>query len=243
MSTPVFVLVHSPLVGPRTWGPVAAELRGRGYPVMVPALRAGETAAPPYWRQHVAAGVRALDGGPVAGPLVLVGHSGGGVLLPAIAAAAGRPVAAYLFVDADLPHNGRSRLSRFADPADADAFRAAATDGLIPTWTEDDLSEVIPDSTLRRAFVGELRPLPLAVYEEPIPVPAGWPDAPGGYLQFSAPYDAAANEARALGWPLIALPSGHFQMLVDPAGVADALLALLARLGVDLATAEDGANA
>jgi pimeloyl-ACP methyl ester carboxylesterase len=227
------MLVHSPLVGPRTWEPVAGELRGRGYPVVVPALRADETAEPPYWRQHVTATMAALDSVDATRPLVLVGHSGGGVLLPAIATAAGRSVAAYLFVDADLPHNGRSRLSRFSDPADADAFRAAATGGLIPTWTEDDLAEVIPDPALRRAFVAELRPLPLAVYDEPIPVPATWPDAPGGYLQFSPPYDAAAAEARALGWPLIAMPGGHFQMLVDPAAVADALLDLLARLGVD----------
>jgi alpha-beta hydrolase superfamily lysophospholipase len=243
MSAPVFVLVHSPLVGPLTWGPVAAELRRRGYAVVVPVLRAGETADPPYWRQHVAAVVRALDGEDRARPLVLVGHSGGGVLLPAIAAAAGRPVAAYLFVDADLPHDGRSRLSRFADPADAAAFRAAATGGLIPTWTEDDLAGVIPDPDRRRAFVSELRPLPLAVYDEPIPVPASWPDAPGGYLQFSLPYDAAAAEVRALGWPLVAMPRGHFQMLVDPFAVADALLDLLARLGVAPAPAEDGADA
>ncbi len=60
MSAPLFVLVHSPLVGPLTWGPVAAELRGRGYAAVVPALRAGETADPPYWRQHVAAAVAAL---------------------------------------------------------------------------------------------------------------------------------------------------------------------------------------
>jgi len=238
VSAPVFVLVHSPLVGPLTWGPVAAELHGRGYPVVVPALRAGETAGPPYWRQHVTAAMAALDGLDATWPLVLVGHSGGGVLLPAIAAAAGRPVAAYLFVDADLPHDGRSRLGRFADAADADAFRAAATGGLIPTWTEDDLAKVIPDFGLRSAFVAELRPLPLAVYEEPIPVPAPWPDAPGGYLQFSAPYDTAAAEARTLGWPLLAMPSGHFQMLVDPAGVTDALLDLLARLGVSLADAD-----
>jgi alpha-beta hydrolase superfamily lysophospholipase len=239
MSAPAFVLVHSPLVGPLTWRSVAAELRRRGYAAVVPDLRASETPDPPYWRQHVAAAVAALDGTDATRSLILVGHSGGGVLLPAIAAAAGRPVAAYLFVDADLPHDGQSRLGRFADPADAAAFRAAATGGLIPTWTEDDLAEVIPDPALRRAFVAELHPLPLAVYDEPIPVPASWPEAPGGYLQFSPPYDAAAAEARALGWPLIAMPSGHFQMLVDPAAVTHALLDLLARLGVDRAPAKD----
>ncbi len=37
----VFVLLHSPLVGPLTWGPVADELRRRGIEAIVPALREG----------------------------------------------------------------------------------------------------------------------------------------------------------------------------------------------------------
>jgi thioesterase domain-containing protein len=221
---PLFVLVHSPLVGPLTWEPVAAELRRQGFAAVVPALRETEAPGAPYWQQHAAAVVRTLASFPPFRPLILAGHSGGGMLLPAIRTLAARPVAAYLFVDAGLPQDGQSRLDRFDDAAAVAAFREAAVDGWLPPWTEADLAEVIPDAALRRRFVAELRPLPLAVYEEPIPVFAGWPDAPAAFVQFSPVYDTDAAAARQAGWPYGALPGGHFHMLVDPAGVAQALL-------------------
>ena len=57
----------------------------------------------------------------------------------------------------------------------------------------------------------------------------GWPDAPCAYLRFGAnpAYDAAAAEAQRRGWPLRSIEGDHFHMLVDPAGVADALLDLV----------------
>ncbi|MDQ2810094.1 MAG: alpha/beta hydrolase [Chloroflexota bacterium] len=226
---PLFVLIHSPLVGPLTWEPVAVELRRRGARTLVPSLRAASVGLP-YWAGHVAAVVAALQaaGAADAAP-VLVSHSGAGVLLPAVGAALGRPLGGYVFVDSDLPQDGRSRLDLFAaaHPAAAAEFRAAAdAAGLLPPWTETDLAEDIPDPDLRCRFVAELQPLPLAVYEEAIPVPAAWPDAPCGYVHFSPPYAGAAAQARARAWPVVDLPGSHFRLLTDPVAVADALLGL-----------------
>ena len=195
---PAFALVHSPLVGPLTWSLVARELRERGLVAVAPALPGGRAVVPPYWQQHTGAVARALDAIPPGETLVLVGHSGGGMLLPAIRKASKRPVAAYLFVDAGIPRNGLIRLD-FFEEGEAKEFRAAASDGLLPTWSETDLEEVLPDEEIRRRFVRELRPLPLAVYEEPLPVFAGWPDAPCGYVQFSPVYDPAAERGQADG--------------------------------------------
>ena len=69
----------------------------------------------------------------------------------------------------------------------------------------------------------ELQPRSLEFFAEPIPVFAGWPDAPCAYLQFSAVYGEPAAQALREGWPTARLDAGHFHMLVDPAGVADAL--------------------
>ena len=93
---------------------------------------------------------------------------------------------------------------------------------------------MIPDTALRWRFVAELRPLPLAVYEEPLPVFAGWPDAPCGYLRFAATpvYEEPEREARRRGWACAQLPGHHFHMLVDPPTVAQALLDLLERADV-----------
>ena len=89
-----------------------------------------------------------------------------------------------------------------------------------PTWTDADLREVVPDAGQRAALLAELRPRPLAFFTEPIPVFAGWPDAPGAYLHFSAAYDVPAAQAQRRGWAYHRLDAGHFHLLVDPAGVA-----------------------
>jgi hypothetical protein len=226
-----FVLVHSPLVGPYTWEPVAGVLRGGGYEVALPHLTNSETDGRPYWEQHVEAIAQATRSLSPGLTLVLAGHSGGGVLLPA----AGQSLNAerrYIFVDSDLPSGGKSRLDRFA-PDDAEAFRHNAVGGYIPAWTEDRLARAIPDPVVRHRFVSELVTVPLAVYEEPIPVPPGWPDAPCGYISFAGTgaYEQAVSESKSRGWPTVEMPGGHFHLLVDPRAVADALVELAGRLG------------
>ena len=228
-KTPVLVLVHSPLVGPATWAALGEELRARGFAVVVPSLRDHEKAGA-LWPQHVKAvtdAVRAARAGDR--PIVLVAHSGAGVLLPAIRSSLGRSVATYLFIDAIVPEDGKSRLDRFESREAAEAFRESAMDGLLPVWSDADLKPSIPDDALRRRFVAELRPLPLLAYEEPLPVFSGWPDAPCAYLLFTPTYEAMLHEAETRGWPTARLGGTHFQMLVEPRSVADAVADLLHR--------------
>src|SRR4051794_29906366 len=99
----VFVLVHSPLVGPGTWAPVAEQLTRRGATVIVPSLAGVELAGPPFWpfvAERVGAAIAEL---PAQRPVVLVAHSNAGLFVPVLTAAAARPVAGCLFVDASLP--------------------------------------------------------------------------------------------------------------------------------------------
>src|SRR5438874_3437302 len=101
VHAPVFVLVHSPLVGPGTWAPVAAELAKRGRRAVSPSLLGPGGAAPRDWREcveAVRAGVAELSE-----PVVLVSHSGSGLLLPLIADALAQPVRGLIFVDSGLP--------------------------------------------------------------------------------------------------------------------------------------------
>jgi hypothetical protein len=231
---PVFLLIHSPLVGPYSWTPVADALRRKGFSVVVPTLTSPPEARTPYWQQHAAAVVRALLESGVAPdvPLGLAGHSGAGPLLPAIGsaihAALPNPLRAYLFVDAGWPQPNRSRLDQFDDPAEVQQFRQSAQAGLLPVWTDADLQPLIPDDALRRRFVSELRPLPLAVYEEALPVFSGWPDAPCGYLRFgdNPSYARAWAEAQQAGCRSMAMAGEHFHLLVEPEAVADALITL-----------------
>jgi hypothetical protein len=224
-----FVLIHSPLVGPDTWALVAEALRRRGQAAIVPELPAVAEAGRPFWEQQAQAAARQVAEGLLASAVgaapLLVGHSGAGALLPVVRQALGRPVSGYLFVDAGLPAGGQSRLESFGEGAAE--FRAhLAAGGRFPDWTEEQLAGIVPEAAARARLLAGLRPQPLAYWEEPLPVVPGWPDAAGGYLLFSLIYANAAAQARALGWPVQALPGGHFHMLAAPDEVAEALIAL-----------------
>jgi hypothetical protein len=229
---PLYVLIHSPLVGPLTWRRVADELRRRGEEAITPVLTDRPDVAQPFWQQHATAVATSLATSSPARPLVLVAHSGAGPLLPAIRQALPHPVAAYLFVDAGLPRANASRLDlmRLEDPTWAAEFEQYLRQGnRFPTWTAEDLREVIPDDRLRQQMVAELHPRDLTFFSEPIPVFDTWPDAPCAYLYFSPSYAHWAHWAQRAGWPVHKIEAGHFHMLVDPAAVADVLVAVTQR--------------
>src|SRR6266516_3757677 len=100
-AAPVFVLIHSPLVGPGTWSPVARELERRGRQAVVLSLLGPAGAPPRHWRHDVESARDALR--TLSEPIVLVGHSGGGLLLPVIAEAVAAPVSGLIFVDSGVP--------------------------------------------------------------------------------------------------------------------------------------------
>jgi hypothetical protein len=221
-------LIHSPLVGPSTWALVARELRRRGHAVSVPALDDTDDASErPYWQQAAESVAPQLEREGATRPLILVAHSGAGALLPAIAERLRRPVARYIFVDAVLPLDGRSRLDEFAtsSPEFVEQLRAHLdAGGRFPEWTDEFLRAFIPDESLRHQTLAELHPRGKRFFTEPVPSNSDWQNAPGGYLLFSATYAGAARQAAALGWPVSEIPGGHFHMLVDPAAVAVALI-------------------
>jgi hypothetical protein len=222
-----FVLVHSPLVGATTWTLVARELQKLGHQVIVPTLQ--DNASPPYWQQHAESVCASV--GDIESPVILVGHSGAGPILPAIGQALSQPKTAYLFVDAGIPRDGWSRLDLLAEEmpeAIADFRQHLEMGGSIPAWSDADLRDDIPDATLRQAVLEELHPRDLAYFQEPLLVFEDWNQVPCAYLQFSPSYDFCANQARQWRWQYRHLEVGHFHMLVDPYAVTQVILELLA---------------
>lgn len=227
-----YVLVHSPLVGRSTWQPVAEALRRRGHPVVVPRLDNELRVDLPLWRHHAEQVRRSVEAAVDEGGVVLVGHSGAGAILPAIGDALVHPVMAYVFVDSELPRDGVCRVD-LAPPEFAQRLERLADEGMLPPWAEwwgeGVLAALVPDDALREQFAAELRPLPVALFEERIRVPAGWPDAPCAYLQLSGPYDEAAARAKHEGWEVGMIEAGHLHMLADPDEVARAIVDLASR--------------
>lgn len=231
---PVFVLVHSPLVGPATWSPVAAELDRLGCAAIVPSLLDVGRGGPPYWPRVVGAVIAALSGTDPGPPMVLVAHSGAGVFVPVLVRGLGRPVTCSIFADATVPaasghtpvvgEQFLSFLRGLADPA-----------GLLPPWTdwweEDEVAALFPSGQAREAVTREQPRLPVAYYQEQVPAPTGWAGHPCAYLRFSPAYADQADQARRRGWPVRSLPGEHLHQIVAPRAVARTLVDLAEACG------------
>jgi hypothetical protein len=219
--TPLLITVHSPLVGPATWQPVARLLRGR-YVVLVPSLHGIAAGPGPYARRFAEEVARDAH----ADQIVLIGHSGAGAYLPAIAEALGGRVTGAAFVDAQLPRPGLSDFD-VSPPDFRQALTAMARDGILPPWDRwfppELLPELIPQAEQREAFLAELHPIALAYFQEPAPRTGSWSATQCTYLQLSEGYTHQADRAEALGWPTTRLAAHHFSLLTDPEPVADFL--------------------
>ncbi len=223
----MYILIHSPLVGPLTWSRVADEMQARGLKVLVPTLKDSASSKDPFWKQNADSVARAVSHTLQDTPVILVAHSGAGPLLPAIRRSIPNPVRAYVFVDAGIPRDAATRLElmKSEDPEWASRFQSHLEQGgRFPDWSVDDLQEIILDEKLRWQMVTEIRPRGVSFFTEPIPVFAGWPDAPCVYIRFSAPYDRSAAQAMASDWHVYDLDAGHFHMLVSPVAVTDMII-------------------
>jgi hypothetical protein len=232
VGQPLLVFVHSPLVGPLTWRAVADRLAAQGYPVAVPDVRAALSGGPPYHDAVARAVAAALAGHGGHRPTVLFGHSGAGPLLPRIARELAAPPAAVVYVDALLPHPGRSWFDS-APPELGARLRALAGGGTtLPPWHEwfpaDVVAALLPDERMRAAFTAEVPRLPLAYLAEPASAD-DW-SGPAGYVLLSEAYRDAADAARAAGMPVVERLGHHLAPVSDPDGVADAARRVLVDL-------------
>ena len=164
--------------------------------------------------------------------MVLIGHSGAGPLLPAMANAS-RQVAACLFLDAGLPTPGKSWSQEAPSDVVAQVW-AMARDGWVPPWprwwTPEQLQAILPDPVRRAHFIAGCPPLPLAMFEEPRPREPTSLQPAAGYLQLSKVYQAEADRSRGYGWPVAELHSHHLAMLTKPELVGCALVDLLSQM-------------
>ncbi|MDS1268953.1 hypothetical protein RIF23_01450 [Lipingzhangella sp. LS1_29] len=231
---PALVLVHSPLVGPTSWEPVAETLRGRGHRVVVPDLLPALRDSGPYYpriARTVATGIDA-HGADTVEEVALVAHSGAGALVPAIAAAAQSTVTVpvSVFVDALLPHPGRSWFDT-VPPELGSQLLDRATDGFLPPWPEwfppGAVAGLLPEAEMRSRFLAEVPRLPVD-YTTEVPPDCADPDPDRcAYLQLSEAYTAEANQVAAAGWAVRHHDAHHLAILTDPESVASAIVELV----------------
>jgi pimeloyl-ACP methyl ester carboxylesterase len=224
------VLVHSPFLGPASLRPLADALAAHGHPALLLDLRPSVVSAPVH-QVLVGSFADAMSEEDLTGPVVLIGHSGAGPLLPAFAEALEDTVTGLVFVDAGLPTPGRSWRDTVPAALYAE-LRAASREGQLPRWQRwfdpDPLVELVADERLRAEIADEAPEVPVAFLKEPRP-DVEW-SGPAGYVALSPPYAADADAATALGWPVRRLESHHLAPATDPDPVAVAVLEVLAEL-------------
>lgn len=215
MTATDWLLLHPPLLGPAVLAPLAGELRRRGACVALPDLRATVAEAPGWPRRWVEAA--AAPAGAV------LGFSGAGVTLPAVAARVG--ARRVVWVDALMP--ARSGVTAADDDIRA-RVAGLVGNGRIADWTTwwgpGALEELVPDAVLRTAIEADGHELPADFYDVAVPVPDSWPEDGARYVQLSPAYDDAAAEARRRGWPVSGGPDGaHLDIANRPEWIADLL--------------------
>ena len=168
-------------------------------------------------------------------PVVVVGHSAAGALLPAIAEAVGGRTSGAVFVDAMLQQPGRSWFDT-APPGLAAQLRGLADHGLLPPWHEwfppGVLADLVPDRARRRRLIAEIPRLPVAYFDEPAPPARFAKSVACAFLRLGSPFDRAANKAEQLGWWVARRDWDHLRMVAAPDAVADLIAQAILQIGL-----------
>ncbi len=236
MST--FVLVHGAWQSASTWDLLSPLLEKHGHRVITPVLSGLGTdqhrLSPDIsLQQHIADVSNALS--KVADRVVLVGHSYAGMIISGVVEANADRVQRLVYLDAFIPDDGQSVLDLL--PAEIGAhfrnvarehgngWRLPGGEGHLDLWG-------LKPGEAREFVRARLCDFSLRCFEEPLHLPAnrkasvpatfvagvaeGYPARP-----FFEPF---ARKARASGWEVAELDTGHDCHVERPGEVADILL-------------------
>jgi len=219
------VLVHGAWHGSWCWQRVTPLLEKRGLAVLtvdLPSVGARPGAGTDLSAD--AAAVEAVVEG-VAGPVVLCGHSYGGMVISRTAAG---NVSRLIYLCAFMPMEGESLLSigggrhapwiqmldgglTLPDPSRSDTVFYSGCDARTSEWAKS-----------------ELRPQSRAAFEEPVPYPA-WRHTPSTYVvcanDMAMPAELQRNVFAPRATETIELQADHSPFLSQPDAVADLLAA------------------
>lgn len=216
-----------------SWGEVATALRDAGHDVQsltLPGKRAGDTElAGIGLRRHVDAVIAVVDA--LDGPVVLVGHSGGGTIAWAVADARPARIARVVFVDAIPMPSGTSINTEL--PVKGDAVP-------LPDWSVFEPEDLIDlDDELRAHFRAIAVPEPKGVAHEPTHLgDAARFAVPATIIACQFPADlirqAVANEREWAGelagmqqLEIVELPTGHWPQFTKPRELGESILAAI----------------
>jgi len=238
-NTKTFVLVHGSWQGAWSWDGVRDRLRAHGHRVITPALPGrGDIGEDRSWIGHddnVAAVLAALDADG-AGPVVLAGHSLGGVTISQVADRRPERVARLVYCDAFALEDGESASDLLPEQMRTAIAELAATraDRAIPMpwelWRANFIQTA--DEQLARESFQRLVPDPYRPVFQPIRLRRRvHRELPASFLAFT--HDQAVPpgpafwhpqmSSRLNGAPVTEIDGDHETLLTAPQLLADAL--------------------
>jgi len=238
-TKPTIVLVHGAWADASSWNPVISRLQHDGYTV----------AAPPNPLRGVDYDAQTLKNylATIQGPVILVGHSYGGMVITN--AAAGNPnIKALVYDDAYIPAKGETVFQInaaqpgscvTADPStflnlvpypgspegDYDAYLKTAPDGAYKGFA-DCFANGVPSAQAKLLAAGQ-RPFAVSAGSEPSGTPA-WQTIPSWAVVGTAdhvipPAEQLAMATRA-GAHITKVNAGHLSLITRPDVVTDVIL-------------------
>ena len=231
---PTIVLVHGAFEDSQVWSHVTAKLEADGYKVVVVDLPGRPSNPMPpdkvsldLYRDTV---VKALD--TTNGPVVVCGHSFGGIVISAVAEQEPKKIKTLVFLAAYLPQDGDSLVSMAQKDADAKigphlqiekekgiaSIEYSARAELFANGAPEALRQAIPDLILDE---------PLAPLATPVKVTSanfGKVDKVYIHTAFDQVISPAFQAQMVANTPVrreYTLQTGHTAFLTDPNGLAD----------------------
>ena len=232
MST--FVLVHGAWHGGWCWDRVAPRLRAAGHDVHTPTLtglseRAHLLTPTVGLDTHVEDVVRLLDVLALQ-DVVLVGHSYAGQIVTAVADRRPDAVAKRVYLDAFVGEDGETAVSLQPETVAHHWSESAAEQGfgwLVPVRRLEVLG--VTEQADVDWLTPKLTPHPWKTYTDPLRLTGAADRVPASFVEcvsWMRVFQSQAERARAKGWPVHELETGHEAMVTAPEELAGVLLRL-----------------
>lgn len=243
MPKPTIVLVHGAWADGSSWNAVSTELQGQGFTVLTPPnLLRGVASDAAY--------VASFLTQRTSGPVVLVGHSYGGVVITN-AGAAGGDVKALVYVNAFIPEVGENVFTILGGSGSAlDVADPTSVLDIVgyPGAPEGDAEAFLKASTVHESFaqdVPEADRLLIFASQRPIALGANvagtettaWKTIPSwavvGTEDRVIPPATQRSMAERAGSTITEVAASHVSMVTQPQATIDAILAAAATADVD----------
>lgn len=228
-----WVLIPSYQLGPQCWTGVEEFLSVLGQTSVSPmpvrtTPRDDDHLGP--WLEGIVADVGSVG----EHPLVIVGHAASCPRLPMVAdrlLAEGHDVDVVIAVNGRFPEDGVAPTERHL-PLTTTLDALVRPDDYLPPWHRwwgTMVADMLPDDAARERVFAESKPVPRAVFDQPIPAPKLPGEVGLAYLGLGAMYLQSHEVAADAGWVVDELVGEHLHMVVAPVMVGGALLSLVGR--------------